>query len=500
MALEDVDAAFRELFDDIVEMSALDATWLRIAGRILGFCSEYAPAPEVVAGLPGGQPEGEVLAVEALALAALAAADADLASALADFDGGGFRGPLSFASESVRWAICEIAQREADSPAFGDRRLGLVVIARALAGAVDELAGHTFLPWFRAQGEVTLTEGQPYPVRHHDPRPWLGLHGANSDPANTPDGDFAHTGRLRIATRLPFKCVIDFDWWNRMSALGSEGRLIVAAAQPNTWLNEFRLDFDEGPPRSYVNLGPADVERQALRISVLAEHAYALSADVLLLPEYSLSEAVHTELLTLNKDGTWLRPMIICAGAVDDVDDEYVNNHGKLIVNSPGMEHDYSADTPSKSHQAPIGGAIERIRRGSEVRVYTGERWTMCVLICRDAIDNAVVEQLARIGANLLLVPALSPRTATLVDSATVLCHRSQAFVVIANGPARWGSEALQERPAQRLEAVFAGPYDESPNHVGVTSTTEVVTGGGQTVWAFDFAKRIVTSRVLYND
>jgi hypothetical protein len=94
------------------------------------------------------------------------------------------------------------------------------------------------------------------------------------------------------------------------------------------------------------------------------------------------------------------------------------------------------------------------------VRVFVSEEWSLCVLICVEVLATEIVDQLAKIGSNLVLVPAMSARTKSMADKVSDLCTDSQAFVVMANGPADW----LGMNPTSRCEAFFAGPYESSPS------------------------------------
>jgi predicted amidohydrolase len=169
-----------------------------------------------------------------------------------------------------------------------------------------------------------------------------------------------------------------------------------------------------------------------------------------------------------------------------------MTNEGRLIITTPGIERDYSVGTPAKLHPAHVGDAVERVRSGTEIRVFASERWTLCVLICRDGMDDSIVTQLAAIGVNLLLVPAMSPRTTSLIDSACAACHLSQAFVVIANGPAVWAvapvESPLGQAAVSRAEAVFAGPYAELPNRFWAVSSPADEGTGDPSLWTLSFA------------
>ena len=94
-----------------------------------------------------------------------------------------------------------------------------------------------------------------------------------------------------------------------------------------------------------------------------------------------------------------------------------VNDAIMIITTRDGVSRE--VNLPQKIHPAEVDGLSEHIRRGSEIRVFLAEGWTIATVICFDAMDAQIIGQLAEFGVNLLLVPALSAKTATLIGSAT---------------------------------------------------------------------------------
>ncbi len=494
------------MFANLLELDLLDATWLRIISELLCFCDRNSPPSSAWAGLPAGEPPSTIAGIQARTLAALAQADPAVLESLRGEPSA--RRPLSFASQSLREVLRNVAHEELDSTSLGDDRLRHVVVAHGVAKGIDIIANHTFLSWFRAKGEITLTAGQPYPVHGHDPRPWLGRYQPNSKPENLPTRDLAHTPHLRIAQSAPFTYVIDFDLWDRLSTVGARGALSLAVGQSNLHLGEFDTREDPDPPTTIANHGPADATLQARRIARIATAAVARDADILVLPEYTLTEPVHTALV----DGTvdhWPRPALMCAGLAGSVDEDgYVVNEGWLLVNTPGMDQDFSVSLPRKLYPATVDHKVEKIRQSSEIRIFMAQRWTLCVLICRDSMDTSIADQLGAIGVNVLLVPAMSPKTATLTGSAAALCRTSQAFVAVANGPARWyrpddpdhadtvqTTRSADNEPAARDEAFFAGPYDSEP--ASFSAQTTPTEAPELSVWVFTVSERTLTAHAI---
>ncbi|OBH90186.1 hypothetical protein A5678_13200 [Mycobacterium sp. E2733] len=401
----------------------------------------------------------------------------------------------SFASREHVRALVATAKSALSPRPFADTRFSLSVVARGLAGAIDNLAGSTYMTWFKNQGEVTIAEGEPYPVCSHDPRPWLGTHAANTNPASRPNRDLSFTPSLRIATGpLGFTYTLDFTFWDRLSPLGSSPNgLVMAAAQPNLGLAEFTMDTDNPPndPATwYANHGPGNAVEQVDRITRLIEAAMRQGAELVLMPEYAASEITHTALETALSGKP--APIVFCIGISRPDKNKYVHNEAWLRVSTPGVSQSYSAHFHAKTSGAKLFGAAERIHTASEIRVFVSPNWSLSVLICVEVLATEIPDQLAKIGANLLLVPAMSEKTGSMARDAGGLREGSQAFVVMANGPAFWWP--MQDPPC---EAFFAGPYASSPSSWEAPLPGQARKLNKIAAWIFRASRKTVSIRQL---
>lgn len=462
--------AFAALLEDLDASRYSNLTWLDIATRLLKFCHEFAPPASAWAD-DTADPWRAVFDIAVRTAADLKAVDTAFFRELPakkDADGGELDSrPVassSFATPDHVRVLLTVARDELNHQRFQDKLTSRAVVARALADAIDTLAGSTYSEFFRARGQVTITHGEPYPVSHHDPRRWLPQHGANTEPDKFPNRDLSFTASLRIATgTFGYSYVLDFGLWDRLSLLGAEdNRLVMSALQPNLDFSEvdFRWHGTTTPPR-YSNHGPQVTVPQVDRIMRLVDEATSQDAEVVLAPEYSVTESAHTDLLREFS----LRPtvpVVFCAGLVHDrlATTGYMENMGWLLVSTPEISRGYSEHFHAKTSAAKLNGAVELIQPASEVRIFVSERWSLCVLICVEVLATDIVDQLAKVGANLILVPAMSERTTSMATSVGALCTESQAFVLMANGPADW----LGMQRASRCEAFFAGPYENPPS------------------------------------
>ena len=98
-----------------------------------------------------------------------------------------------------------------------------------------------------------------------------------------------------------------------------------------------------------------------------------------------------------------------------------------------------------------------------ELIVYAGEQFRFAVLICKDGLDAAGVAALARLGVNIIAIPAMSAKTAVFSARAGTLVADTQGFVIAANGPLEWDGEfvtpaAVFGQPILGRECVSAPP------------------------------------------
>jgi predicted amidohydrolase len=485
--LNDLDVAaamFENVFDQLESLNMTQLTWVEIAKRLLRFCYDYAPPASSWEDLDPGEPCDTIENLEKAVLAELIKLDPTYVT------GKPGRGPYSqpvvssFATQSHVKALRRLADEATAAKPFGDGRMSYAAIARALAGAIDILAGSTFLEWFKQLRTVRLVEGEACPVLPHNPSRWVG-NKPNTDPHKFPTRELWATPSLRIATnRLNFDYVLDFGLWDRLSALASERHdLTIAVAQPNLGLGDFTVT-PASPHTWYANHGPGNMTTQLDRITRLLGKAEG--ADLVLLPEYAVSADVYA---ALNKQLPGLvRPIIFCAGVTFPDANDYVKNQAWLYVSTPGIGPGNSVHFHAKTSRAYLGPWEERIHTTSEVRVFVSQQWNLCVLICIETLSNEVLSQLAEIGANLLLVPAMSSKTNTMTDKMSTLCSDSQAFVAMANGPASWPT-----LDNQRYEAFFAGPYADSPRRWGRNRARGGHPPTDIALWEFSSSRRRVT-------
>lgn len=457
-------------FEDI---DVADRTWLSLGERLLQAIDAIAVTADDWATLA---PASVLLDVQAALLASAGSVVGDAAVLSAFVDDG-------VAARLSEFAAREIAALAQLRPEFAE-----AVVGHAVAEAISAAAGPTFVEWFRSRISLVVAPGAAYPVGVHDPRGWLGGRSANTRPGRIPTRELAATSRLRLGDALAarFGLRLDFDRFHHLSPIAASEPLRLAAVQPAMSLAEFEIESD---PEAHTvrNHGPRDAAAARELVVECVRAAAAEGAQVVVVPEYCLDEVGRERLLgALERMDP--RPVLVVAGSTE------VNAEGGPVpfneawlaaAGGPGVGL-YKAFPAIVEHEA------EGVASGSELWVFWSQSATIAVLICRDAASPELIEVLGRAGVNLLLVPAFSDRTGTLVANACTLRTRSQAVVVVANAPAVWSYEGVDGRPggpADRAEAAFDAPYEHPPSPVVAPDDAPGVPVGAG-AWLFDVSKR----------
>ena len=266
-----------------MDLADLEATWWHIATELLRFIAHNMPSAASWDALEPFEPDSTVAATSGAVREALAKL-AWIPPA---------EGKLSYTTKQERETLRSVALRRLAEAPF-DQSMNEAATALGTARAIDRLAGHTFMPWYKADGELKVGPGTVYPIRQHDPATWLGPkeeNPANTRAHNRPTRQLLRTECLQVAPKdiSSYSFVLDFGCWDNLSDLGASRELIAAVGQPNLDLDEFDIDLGTKDPLTYANYGPADHEVQARLVGQLIDTWGAGNAEILVLPEYGLA-------------------------------------------------------------------------------------------------------------------------------------------------------------------------------------------------------------------
>ncbi|WP_155858772.1 hypothetical protein [Candidatus Blastococcus massiliensis] len=475
-----------QTFDRFAALDVERRTWLELAQGLLLVCRQRdGSAREWTSASPPSWVEDAFVAIAAQALRLMPTG-----------------GPSAFVDLALVAQLRALGEAELTSMS-PPGSLSEGVVAHGLALAIDHYAGQTFVETFRSNLRAELRPGDPYPLAPHDPRGWLGGRSANTRPDRLPTRRLDRIPHLRLADdrHSRYGVVLDFDMWNHLAPLSAVEGLCIATVHPNLTLDEFQIVEETRDGRRLVrNLGPRSPDTQHDVLVRAVGMAVDRGAEVVVLPEYCLA-ADERERFQNAVDGLPGQPLLLVAATSEVMEAAtggYFHNEAWVSVpGPPGASVDGRRARGFGLHKifaAEIDHAAEGIAGATNLVIVKSESVTLAVLTCRDASSDELIDLLADCGVNLLLVPAFSDRTGSIVGLATGLSTRSQAFVAVAVAPAQWlklSGEAMTSAPADRAEAAFSAPYEHPPVPV-VVPAPDAPRGEGAGLWLFDVPTRSV--------
>ncbi|MBF6102068.1 NUDIX domain-containing protein [Nocardia cyriacigeorgica] len=326
-----------------------------------------------------------------------------------------------------------------------------VVVARELAQFLDDHYGQFFADSFRRRSPYQPGVGDPIPLGGPDVRTVMDMQ-PTAPPwrlANRLD----ETRHVRLAGgwATQFRVVFDYSLVETATELITT-ETIVATCHPNRGLTEFTLPDDPSQPAFPVQ--PAHLDAQRAHLDRLVRDAVRAGASIVVLPELCVTEALAHDLQNWVKrdDG----PQILVAGSYHHADGSPPRRRNTALAWIRGHDRPLIHDKHSPAEQ-PIREDIQP-QGWPEVRVYvTAEGWHLVLAICRDLLNPQAVHTLAEIGANVVLVPAMSESLAPFTGQVAHLVGSAQAFVAVANNPADWAGNGAPP-PHRAARALFGHP------------------------------------------
>jgi predicted amidohydrolase len=88
--------------------------------------------------------------------------------------------------------------------------------------------------------------------------------------------------------------------------------------------------------------------------------------------------------------------------------------------------------------------------------VHVIDGWHLVIAVCRDLLNPEAVHALTEVGANLVLVPAMSETLLAFGGQGANLVGSCQAIVAVANNPGEWPSAG--KPPGRPARALFGHP------------------------------------------
>ena len=336
-----------------------------------------------------------------------------------------------------RWGAARLGAL-ADRLTAATDRMPPALVALSAARWLETTHRSLFIHYFRDH-DREVAPGEPWPIAespaaHYRPRAI---------------GNPEHRGRagdrgewLTLVPESTAGLKVHLRWvgpWLSPMVRGRRVAIGVVSHDPH------EFDFDPiapgGAPRFY-GLRPRAGDYWD-RLDAVVTHAADVGADVLVLPELCLTEALHARLIA---DPRLARFALVLAGSrhTARVGDEPGRNvatllaHGKVIA-----EHAKLSDFFLPRTMPPC---YEHIVPGDSIVVLVSERASAVVLICKDAMRADWQNLVAHLAPRLLLIPAMSNEYGDFRSFAERMARDPQAHTFFANiGP----EQAILGRPTR---------------------------------------------------
>lgn len=305
------------------------------------------------------------------------------------------------------------------------RLLMLRAVAEALDNAFGEHIYHEIAAWYwpRRSGATRRIDGHWAPVGADDPIPLSSerrdrVRGPRRTVAGMSDGEQApdRLAHMKLAPRHPSgpKMWIDF----RISQDVAHAEVLTVGVGSPTGRQHFPW-----PPSADLPYEPLEPTLVARRQVDLTKAAGERGAQLVIFPELVLTRGTRQRIL----DG-WLglprsrRPRLLLPGSEHTHATDSWTNSASLYCAADGGDGEFRRLPPYAHHKfKPVmrrtkpGGDVwpieELAPQPMSIRLHVAHGLSVAVLICRDFIGSGVDTLVAELEPDILLVPAMTPRT-----------------------------------------------------------------------------------------
>jgi len=327
-----------------------------------------------------------------------------------------------------------------------------VVVAHELAQFLDERFLHAIGPHFRRLSPYEITLGAPVPL--DDPGLVRVLHGSVTAPPWRLAQPLDETPHLRLAGDWAkrYRVILDSSLHGQFAGLAA-AETRIATVHPNSSLDEF-VYLPDSAGRLF-GVRPRDERAQAVLLDHLVGRAVDAGAEIVVVPELSVTPPLAQGLRTwVDRPGG---PRLVVAGSYHITVPRLSGRAGRQNLSLTWARS--QADPLISAKNSPATHPyIEDFRPPGrpEIRVHVADGWHLVIAVCRDLLNPEFVRALTSVGANLVLVPAMSDSLLAFGGPVAQLVGSCQAVVAVANNPALWPSQG--RRRSRTLRAVFGHP------------------------------------------
>jgi hypothetical protein len=357
------------------------------------------------------------------------------------------------------------------------------VAARALALGVDMAMKshypHAYRTVYRqlcAKVSIReLEEDDPYPTTSFDLAPMYG-----------PGGGFSRRRGTNAATAVdcvdglalwpsgqPVRVIYDTEAGARLD-LALEQAVTILAVSPNQKASEFDFNVNASVTR-FFPVAVKDTQHQDEIVQNALLIAAEKGAHIVVTPELS-STTDTVELIKQNTGDGW-PPIVIAGGRHTCVEGRHLNRLTTIYTgpNPLVREHDKIGQFKFTFGKYALA---EDINLSSKLTIHAGTKWSMIPLICADFLEDKVVRAVGDLSPRLVVVPSMSRDTGDFEQSMGEVIRKSQALIVVVNGPHEWDTERAAVLviglpfKADWTRDLSPDPSDAAP-HMALFSSTE---------------------------
>jgi predicted amidohydrolase len=365
----------------------------------------------------------------------------------------GWRATLADALRTVlRTSVCSLAHLESRTSleilwtrlhaSLPERRdIASVLVARVCAEALDEAVGHRFVVGFRERRQWHVAPGDPFPIGEPALRDVFGRH-LTTHP-DVRDLAIDRTLRLALAPDAEgVELVLDLDGGLQVPDANATIAVCLPIGQPMA-----ELAWDTDPVRGhFFGVRPRDPAAVGAAVRTLLSEALSAEAAFVVFPELSVDGAALADVARAVAEVSH-RPLVV-AGSRHAAADGAERNRATVFV---GDAH-FTAD---KFNPFVLGDMVEGIvtapaRLSMRGAVDGNGRfaWSVAVLICKDFLSPGAHQLLIAARPSLVVVPAMTERTAVFETDAIGLTGATQCTCIVVN--------QVDPRGADREDAAVA--------------------------------------------
>jgi hypothetical protein len=339
----------------------------------------------------------------------------------------------------------------------------LAITARALALGIDMSMRSRYPKTYRtvyrqlcAKEPIRdpLRKDDPYPTTSVDLAPMYGgKHGLSSPQSRNAGTAFDSVDGLALWPGSPLHVIYDtVSGVSLDQALGQRQDIDILAVSPNKHISDF--DFSKAfKGKKFFGVTLANTNRQDVVVQDALRVAVRKGAAIVVTPE--LSSTTNTVNLIGQNTAGGLPPIVIAGGS-------HVKVNGKRLNRLSTI---YTGPSPLVVDHDKIGEYVfgqtwkEDIHRSNVLRIHAGTNWSMIPLICADFLETNVFDAVANLCPRLVIVASMSGKTGDFEKSMGAVIKKSQALVVVVNGPHEWDDP---NDPVKVPIVVVGMPLDKS--------------------------------------